>query len=231
MSVGVHIGSPGGVTYNEMVEYVSIALGDITVSGVTYDEMVEYVNTVTSGITISGVLYDEMVDYINTLVSGITISGVTYGDMVDYVGTATSGMLTGGIQMGDGQFTSSGTASIYHGFDNIQHFTAVVPGGPSGFNEESLAQVGEIYIELGINEDQVYTTGGTTASGYPYIWLSTTVSGLGITGASFGDLCTALESTELTLTFPDTLIQSSFFPVVTKTTVSGVTIQCTTTSG
>jgi hypothetical protein len=40
-----------------------------------------------------------------------------------------------------------------------------------------------------------------------------------------------VDGSKVTLTFPDTLIKSSFMPVVTKTTVTGVTITCESGTG
>jgi len=199
----ISINAPGGVTYDEMVEYISqellATLSGVTISGIVYyDDMVEYVAgelSTFSGVTLSGVTYDEMVQYVagelESTLSGITISGVVYyQDMVQYVNTVISGTISGvmygSLITGAGEFTASGTASIYHGFDTLNHFTSVVPGGPAGFDEEALAKVGPIYIELGLDEDSVFTTGGTTASGHPYIWFAITGSGTGTGGGGGG---------------------------------------------
>lgn len=78
---------------------------------------------------------------------------------------------------GSGIFTASGTATLYHGFNHLGHYTYVSPGGTDEFDDDALAQVGEIYIQVGLNEDIAYTTGGATASGFPYIWMAVSSSG------------------------------------------------------
>lgn len=103
---------------------------------------------------------------------------VQFGIIAEYQytgGVSVSGTIN--IVTGSGTFDANGRAYLYHGFGDVDHFTEVTTAGTDIFDDEELAQVGEIYVKLGSNEDIVYTTGGTTASGYPYIWMAT-ISGI-----------------------------------------------------
>jgi hypothetical protein len=95
-------------------------------------------------------------------------------------------------------------------FVTIMSPTPMVSGGGGGITYDQLVN----YVE-----EHCVPSGVVTVSGVTYSEMADYVASHSATESG-----TCLDGAVLTLTFPTTLIESSYFPVVTKTTVSGVVI-------
>lgn len=71
---------------------------------------------------------------------------------------------------GTGEFSSVSGYTISHNINTTEHHIAVTLAGTEGFNEENIASVGDIYIQVGLNTDIVYHTGGPNADGLTFFW-------------------------------------------------------------
>jgi hypothetical protein len=160
-----------------------------------------------------------------TTISGDLVAQMGTGSVTEEQLTTTSGDIVSqvaamsSVVTGSGVFLSDGTATLTHNLGSANHYTWVSTAGEESFSSELLAQVGEVYIQLGVNTDSVYTTGGTTASGFPYVWLATISGMVGEGGGGSGDVTTEM----LTTTSGD---------IVSQIPTDYVTeLQLTTTSG
>lgn len=88
------------------------------------------------------------------------------GDLVAQMGSSTD------VVVGSGSFTADTGTEITHNLGNYLHSTVVVPAGVGDFNAASIAEIGNIYVKLGENVDQVYITGDTDANGLPFNWFA-----------------------------------------------------------
>jgi hypothetical protein len=70
---------------------------------------------------------------------------------------------------GTGYFTTDGFI-IEHNAGTVNHYTRVSPAGTDDFDEEAIASIGDLFIEIGINQDIVHNTGGPDAFGVGFYW-------------------------------------------------------------
>jgi hypothetical protein len=91
-----------------------------------------------------------------------------------------------GTVIGSSTFLSP-YATLNHDLGSLNHFTCISIEGTGAYDQDTIAMVGEVYVQLGTNQDKVYATGSTDANGIPFSWLSTTGSGIG-SGAGATDI-------------------------------------------
>jgi hypothetical protein len=131
------------------------------------------------------------------LSESVTLSGVggiytTKSGSVWYVGSQSQDPLVtvpAGHSVGHSSFSVSGT-SVTHNLGTADHYLSVIPAGTGSFNEYEIASVGNVYIQLGLNDDVVWNTGGEMAEGIQFFWEATTASTYSILAASTQDLLT-----------------------------------------
>jgi hypothetical protein len=129
------------------------------------------------------------------LAEAVTLSGIggvytTKSGNVWYVGSQDQMFsVPSAHAMGHGLFSISGS-TVSHGLGTLDHYLSVIPAGVGSFNEYEVASVGNTYIQLGLNEDVVWNTGGEMAEGIQFFWEATTTSTYSILAASTQDLLT-----------------------------------------
>jgi hypothetical protein len=141
--------------------------------------------------TVSG----DIISYVESNMATLTtLSGVggiytTQSGNVWYIGSQDQLVpVSGEHVLGQSIFSVSGT-SITHNLNNLDHFLTVIPAGTDPFNEYAIASVGNVYIQLGVNTDIVWNTGGAGAEGIQFFWDASTETSF-ITAASTNDLLT-----------------------------------------
>lgn len=132
---------------------------------------------------------------VTQMAAGVTLSGVGgiyttksgntwYISSQDQIFTMPSGHA-----VGHNFFSTSGT-SVTHNLGTVDHFLTVVPAGTSAFNEYEIASVGNVYIQLGLNDDTVWNTGGAMADGIQFFWEASTSNTYSVLATSTQDLLT-----------------------------------------
>lgn len=93
-----------------------------------------------------------------------------------------------GFVTGSGVFTGHSGTQIVHNVGTYNHYTLVTPAGTQDYSADDIATIGTIYVDVGVDTDIVYNTGGdSTVSGIYFHW-GVTASGLTVSGVGGGSV-------------------------------------------
>jgi hypothetical protein len=156
--------------------------GDI-VSQIPTDYITLQKLTTTSGDIVSRI----PIDYI-TLQKLITASG-------DIVSQIVQAEASGSILSGNDVFTGHIGTSLLHNLGVLDHTIFVTPASSGTYNSDTIATIGNVYVQIGLEYDTVYNTGGPTSSGIPFVWGITVSGGGGGSGSGTGTFSNTINLT------------------------------------
>jgi hypothetical protein len=120
-------------------------------------------------------------DWVNVTASGsggtVTLSGINgittaYSGGVWFIDGSNIQQGIGNIVWGESSFSDGGT-TVTHNLGTEDHFTVAIPSDTSSFNRIDTARIGNIYVEVGANQDVVHNTGGPASWGLGFRWFAT----------------------------------------------------------